>query len=138
MSRSLPVSSPTMHIADHLYGWHECTKCLIGKMAHKHVFYRGDVPCDLLLIGEAPGKTEDAVGQPFVGKSGKLLDEWLIEVRLILAELNLVAGSSHQPLPKFAITNTVCCRPMDRRGGPNRPPSLQESTRLRQSYELTA
>jgi len=31
----------------------------------------------IILIGEAPGAEEDAVGKPFVGKSGKLLDDML-------------------------------------------------------------
>lgn len=36
---------------------------------------RGDIPCDLLFIGEAPGVSEDALGQPFIGPAGKLLDQ---------------------------------------------------------------
>lgn len=31
---------------------------------------QGPVPCDIMLIGEAPGKTEDKKGMPFCGKSG--------------------------------------------------------------------
>ena len=35
-----------------------------------------------MLIGEAPGENEDIMGQPFVGRSGKLLDQLLEEVGL--------------------------------------------------------
>lgn len=37
----------------------------------------GPVPCDLMFIGERPGKEEHAYGRPFVGKSGKELDRYL-------------------------------------------------------------
>ena len=33
----------------------------------------GPIPCSILLIGEAPGKTEDKRGKPFIGKSGSEL-----------------------------------------------------------------
>ena len=33
----------------------------------------GPVPCSIMLIGEAPGKTEDKRGRPFIGKSGSEL-----------------------------------------------------------------
>ena len=41
------------------------------------VIYRGVVPAPLMIIGEAPGADEDAAGQPFVGRAGKLLDRML-------------------------------------------------------------
>jgi uracil-DNA glycosylase family 4 len=34
----------------------------------------------LMVIGEAPGETEDQLGKPFVGKAGKLLDQILQSV----------------------------------------------------------
>lgn len=97
-----------LHIAD----WKPCVACRIGRWATNHVFARGRVPCDILFIGEAPGKTEDAVGYPFVGPAGKLLNAWI--------------ESSVPPELTFAITNVVCCRPCDERGGPNRPPTRNE------------
>lgn len=39
------------------------------------VLARGVIPCDVLFIGEAPGESEDVVGQPFIGPAGKLLDD---------------------------------------------------------------
>ena len=44
------------------------------------VIGRGSVFADLLIIGEAPGAQEDLEGKPYVGKSGKLLNELLIKV----------------------------------------------------------
>jgi DNA polymerase len=52
---------------------------------------------DVLLVGEAPGATEDATGQPFVGRSGELLD-------LLLGEAGLERS-------RVAVTNTLKCRP---------------------------
>jgi len=43
------------------------------------VIGRGSVFADLLVIGEAPGAQEDLEGKPYVGKSGKLLNELLIQ-----------------------------------------------------------
>jgi DNA polymerase len=37
----------------------------------------GNPDADVLLVGEAPGASEDQLGRPFVGRSGKLLDELL-------------------------------------------------------------
>lgn len=41
------------------------------------VFGEGDINCDVMFIGEAPGFNEDAQIRPFVGRSGKVLDEMI-------------------------------------------------------------
>ena len=64
--------------------------------ATKAVVYRGDPSAPLMVIGEGPGADEDAQGQPFVGRAGKLLDRML-----------LAAGLQDRVL----ITNTVFWRP---------------------------
>ena len=46
------------------------------------VIGRGSVFADLLIIGEAPGAQEDLEGKPYVGKSGKLLNELLINLQI--------------------------------------------------------
>ena len=61
----------------------------------------------ILLVGEAPGASEDEVGQPFVGKSGQLLDTLLAEVGLRRADV--------------AVANVLKCRPPG-----NRPPRAVE------------
>lgn len=55
----------------------------------------------LIIVGEAPGAQEDAVGAPFVGKSGRFLDELLIGIGLHREEV--------------WITNVVKYRPPDNR-----------------------
>jgi len=46
------------------------------------VFGRGSDNAKILFIGEAPGFTENETGKPFVGRSGKLLTEWVNELGL--------------------------------------------------------
>jgi uracil-DNA glycosylase family 4 len=66
----------------------------------------------LVVVGEAPGAQEDETGEPFVGRSGQLLDR-------LLAEAGLPRGS-------VAVLNTLKCRPPG-----NRPPKPAETTRCR-------
>jgi DNA polymerase len=62
------------------------------------VFGVGDPAAKLMLVGEAPGRDEDLAGEPFVGRSGKLLD------RLVLEEIGLERRECY-------IANVVKCRP---------------------------
>jgi DNA polymerase len=62
--------------------------------------------------GEAPGAQEDESGLPFVGRSGQLLDQLLLE-----------AGGRREDV---AVLNTLKCRPPG-----NRPPKPAESARCR-------
>lgn len=79
---------------------------LRGMGATQSVFGRGDPNAPVLVIGEGPGAEEDRMGQPFVGKAGKLLDR-------MLAAAGLTG--------KVFITNTVFWRPPG-----NRTPTPQE------------
>jgi len=67
----------------------------------------GSLDADLLFVGEAPGEREDAEGEPFVGRSGDVLDEALRENGLVRADVR--------------ITNCVRCRPPG-----NRDPRTEE------------
>ena len=51
--------------------------CGCGSHNSKVVIGRGNSLARLMLIGEAPGETEELVGKPFVGRSGLLLDQLL-------------------------------------------------------------
>lgn len=64
--------------------------------ATKAVVYRGQPQAPLMIIGEGPGAEEDARGEPFVGRAGKLLDKMIA-----------AAGLEGRVL----ITNTVFWRP---------------------------
>ena len=67
----------------------------------------GDPEADIMFVGEAPGAQEDRQGRPFVGASGKFLDEML--------------GSIGLTREQVFITNIVKFRPPD-----NRDPSKEE------------
>jgi len=76
----------------------------------------GPADADLLFVGEGPGANEDEQGEPFVGRSGDVLDETLREVGLDRADVR--------------ITNCVRCRPPD-----NRDPHKEELANCREYLE---
>lgn len=79
----------------------ECNKCMLASARDKVVFGSGNLDSKLMIIGEAPGKDEDLMGEPFVGRAGKLLDE-------ILFSMGVTRDDVY-------ITNTVKCRPPQNR-----------------------
>lgn len=100
----------------------KCTKCELSKERTNVVFGNGPVPCDLMLIGEAPGADEDEQGLPFVGRSGQLLTK-------ILESVNIKRPDN------IYIANTVKCRPPKNRAplGPEQDacrPYLQAQIKL--------
>lgn len=109
-----------------------CTDCILHKKAHSYVFFRGSSPCQVLFIGEAPGPDEDMVGQPFIGRSGELLDRW-IEDSLEHTKFMILSGQADEDLRikegsiySYGITNLVCCKPIDKEGK-IRAPSKEEA-----------
>ncbi|HLH27908.1 MAG TPA: uracil-DNA glycosylase family protein, partial [Acidimicrobiales bacterium] len=56
-----------------------CTRCPLAGGRTQVVFGVGNPAADLMLVGEGPGREEDLQGEPFVGKSGRLLDRLLLE-----------------------------------------------------------
>ena len=54
----------------------------LGGSSNQFVFGVGDPNADLMLIGEAPGEKEDTIGEPFVGRSGKLLNKILSAIEM--------------------------------------------------------
>ncbi len=75
-----------------------CTRCGLAGGRTQVVFGVGNPGADLLLVGEGPGREEDLRGEPFVGRSGKLLDT------LLHQELGIDRTSCY-------IANVVKCRP---------------------------
>ena len=57
-----------------------CKACELHKTRTNCVFGAGNQNADLLFVGEAPGDNEDKTGTPFVGRAGKLLNEYLDSV----------------------------------------------------------
>jgi uracil-DNA glycosylase family 4 len=78
-----------------------CPKCRLCKTRKKAVPGVGNPEARLVLIGEAPGRSEDLVGEPFVGAAGKFLDTLLSEIGFSRSEV--------------FITNVVKCRPPENR-----------------------
>lgn len=56
--------------------------CALKRTARNTVFSRGSREARVMIVGEAPGKDEDEQGQPFVGRSGQLLDRMFASIGL--------------------------------------------------------
>jgi DNA polymerase len=79
----------------------DCKRCRLHEKRNKIVFGVGDTKADLVFIGEGPGRDEDAQGEPFVGRAGKLLTQ-MIEAMGLRRE-------------NVYICNVVKCRPPENR-----------------------
>ncbi len=106
--------------AQHLRKWRVvrkevegCVLCELHRTRKNTVFGVGNENADLMLIGEAPGADEDAQGEPFVGRAGKLLDSMLGAIGLsreqvfIANILKCRPPNNENPTPEQAET----CRP---------------------------
>ena len=78
-----------------------CTACGLRSSAKNVVIYRGSRTAPLMIVGEAPGAEEDEEGKPFVGRSGKLLQ-------------NLLEAYGFEE-KDYHICNICKCRPPDNR-----------------------
>jgi DNA polymerase len=99
-----------------------CTACADLAAARRSVVV-GDVVVGgrLVVVGEAPGATEDAEGRPFVGRAGQLLDELMTK-----------AGLSRNAV---SVLNVLKCRPPGNRT-PTRPEALRCSGWLDRQVDL--
>jgi DNA polymerase len=81
--------------------WQEargCVKCPeLAAARQTVVFGAGNADADLMFVGEAPGRTEDERGLPFVGAAGRLLEQLLAEIGLERSDV--------------FIANVLKCRP---------------------------
>lgn len=59
----------------HVERWSAGCGASICPGSHRRCLARGSLPCDVLFVGEAPGESEDVLGEPFRGPAGQLLDE---------------------------------------------------------------
>ena len=96
--------------------------CPLKRTATNTVFADGVAQGGIMLIGEAPGRDEDRIGKPFVGRAGQLLDK-------MLAAIGLDRNANAY------ITNVINWRPPD-----NRDPAPEEAAAclpfLRRHIEL--
>lgn len=74
-----------------------CTKCVLHESRKKSVAGDGPANAEIMFIGEGPGFHENEQGHPFVGASGKFLDQLLAQAFVTRTEV--------------FICNVVKCRP---------------------------
>jgi len=89
-----------------------CRKCPLHASRTHAVIYRGSAAPRIVFVGEAPGATEDRLGLPFVGRSGKRLDSALVEAGVdpdAYGVLNLV--KCRPPRNRFDRAAAATCRP---------------------------
>jgi uracil-DNA glycosylase family 4 len=110
MSVNLKTKIYKLAWRDHLLKWRGCERCPLHKSAMNKVLLRGDLPCDILFIGEAPDEIEDIVKEPFVGPAGKLLDKMIVDTGYEFS---------------YAMTHVVACIAKGE-VGELRPPSKHE------------
>lgn len=84
-----------------------CMKCALHESRKRVVTGEGPADAEIMFIGEAPGFHENEQGRPFVGASGRLLDQLLEQAELTRSEV--------------FIANVVKCRPPG-----NRDPQPEE------------
>lgn len=99
-----------------------CRRCGLCETRTHVVFGQGVPHAEILFVGEGPGANEDEQGQPFVGRSGQLLDHYLEAVDLSRDK-------------NIYIANILKCRPPH-----NRDPLPEESAAclpwLRQQFQI--
>ncbi len=95
-----------------------CTACGLCEGRRNTVFGVGHPHAHWMVVGEAPGEQEDIQGEPFVGKSGQLLDNMLSAIGL---SRHAAAEGADDPALQVFIANTLKCRPPG-----NRNPQSQE------------
>jgi uracil-DNA glycosylase len=94
-----------------------CQACRLCQTRTQTVFGVGPERAPLMIVGEGPGADEDASGEPFVGRAGKLLDEMLKAI-------------GHSRAENVYIANVVKCRPPG-----NRDPAADEAEACRPFLE---
>jgi len=91
-----------MNWSAHQKRWGNCQLCPLAKTRKNVVLARFSKslppgPREVCFVGEAPGRSEDLLGECFVGPSGKVLD-------CLIEDLGLTS---------FAILNVIACYPLD-------------------------
>ena len=93
-----------------------CRKCPLAEHRIRVVPGEGPIDPEVMLVGEAPGASEDEAGRPFIGQAGRYLDG-------LLEGIDLARD-------RVFITSAVRCRPPK-----NRPPHVVEITTCKQWFD---
>lgn len=81
---------------------HDCQRCKLAKLGRSQVVFGvGNPHASIMFVGEAPGFNEDQKGEPFVGASGRLLNDLL--------------QSADLSRDQIYIANVIKCRPPSNR-----------------------
>lgn len=114
---------------DHCRRWKDCQECDLCTQRDKIVLARGVLPADVLLLGEAPGESENVHGLPFWGPAGDLLEGIMVQVRTVVGV----------PFTE-AYTNLCCCFPAVAKQTSDHRPTQEQimacSPRLQEFVEL--
>lgn len=89
-----------------------CPLCKLARTRKNAVPGDGQLAAKIMFIGEAPGRSEDEKGRPFVGAAGRILDDLLQKAGIERSQV--------------FITNVVKCRPPN-----NRVPEEDEAAACR-------
>lgn len=111
-----------MNWLEHVNNWKDCTACPLAQQRSNICFARSEwigedrpnlhLPCDVAFIGEAPGASEDAIGLPFIGPAGRLMDQ--------IIERALPRGVTH------TLFNLVLCFPREAKERGDNEPTREE------------
>ena len=74
-----------------------CTRCPLYSTAKNPVPGEGNPNAEFMLVGEAPGATEDETGRPFVGQAGQLLEKILAAIKFTRQDVFIVNVLKHRP-----------------------------------------
>lgn len=111
--------------------WAQCRGCNLCQERQNVVFGDGNPDSQIMVIGEAPGETEDRHGLPFIGAAGQLLDQYLAQssekesVQKIFDSLQAARSSRDKDTYRYELrsqllnevyfTNAVMCKPPENR-----------------------
>ena len=109
IGRAMELAGAANSLAELKVAMESFDGCPLKKTATNTVFADGVPDHRIMLIGEAPGRDEDRIGKPFVGRAGQLLDKMLAAIHLDRAK-------------NAYITNVINWRPPD-----NRDPTPEEA-----------
>lgn len=129
--------------------WSNCQACNLCQERQTVVFGYGNPNAQVMIIGEAPGETEDRQGVPFIGAAGQLLDQYLgyasfrEDIQALIDDINsarrqdekmaLRAKLRDNLLDEVYFTNVVMCRPPDNR---DPIPKEMEACRARLLHQI--
>jgi uracil-DNA glycosylase family 4 len=74
-----------------------CQRCPLHATATNPVPGEGNPNADFMVVGEAPGATEDETGRPFVGRAGQLLTQILAAIQLKREDVFICNVLKHRP-----------------------------------------